>query len=99
MSGQIAYEEVILNDVIEYAFRILVYDKVALGGYRFWRISFCFDCIHFSNPDKVALYIFDGWCIKYSKKSFDGYYDDNCFFGNPQVVLKIEMVHSSRSIE
>ena len=77
---QIAYEEVILNDVIEYAFQDTGYDKVALAGCSFG--GYHSVNIAFRNPDKVA-YIFSMGGASNIKNFLDGYYDDNCYFNNP----------------
>lgn len=77
---QIAYEEVILNDVIEYAFQDTGFDKVGLAGCSFG--GYHSINIAFRNPDKVA-YIFSMGGASNIKNFLDGYFDDNCYFNNP----------------
>lgn len=77
---QVVYEEVILNDVIEFAFQETGFDKVGLtgcsfGGYHAVNIAF-------RNPNKVR-YLFTMGGASNIKRFLDGYYDDNCYFNNP----------------
>lgn len=77
---QIAYEEVILNDVIEYAFQDTGFDKVALAGCSFG--GYHSANIAFRNPEKVG-YLFSMGGASNIKRFLEGYYDDNCYFNNP----------------
>lgn len=77
---QIAYEEVILNDVIEFAFQDTGFDKVCLSGCSFG--GYHSTNIAFRNPDKVR-YLFTMGGASNIKRFLDGYYDDNCYFNNP----------------
>ncbi|HEX9252466.1 MAG TPA: esterase, partial [Ignavibacteriaceae bacterium] len=77
---QIAYEEVILNDVIEFAFQDTGFDKVGLSGCSFG--GYHSANIAFRNPDKVR-YLFTMGGASNIKRFLDGYYDDNCYFNNP----------------
>jgi esterase/lipase superfamily enzyme len=77
---QIAYEEVILNDVIEFAFQDTGFDKVGLAGCSFG--GYHSANIAFRNPDKVS-YLFTMGGASNVKRFLDGYYDDNCYFNNP----------------
>ena len=77
---QIAYEEVILNDVIEFAFQDTGFDKVALTGCSFG--GYHSSNIAFRNPDKVG-YLFTMGGASNIKRFLDGYYDDYCYFNNP----------------
>ncbi len=74
------YENVILNDVIEFAKYDSGFDRVALAGASFG--AYHAANIAFRFPDKVG-YLF---CMggAYDIKQFImGYYDDNCYFNNP----------------
>jgi esterase/lipase superfamily enzyme len=74
------YENVILNDVIEYARQDSGYNKVALAGASFG--AYHAANIAFRFPDKVGYLICMGGA--YDIKQFImGYYDDNCYFNNP----------------
>lgn len=77
---QIAYEEVILNDVIEFAFQDTGFDKVALSGCSFG--GYHAANIAFRNPDKVG-YLFSMGGASNIRRFLNGYYDDNCYFNNP----------------
>lgn len=76
----IAYENVIVNDVIEFARRETGFDKAAVagcsfGGYHALNLAF-------RHPDKVG-YLFSMSGSFDIKQFLDGYYDDNCYFNNP----------------
>lgn len=77
---QIAYEEVILNDVIEFAYQDTGFDKVALAGCSFG--GYHATNIAFRNPEKVG-YLFSIGGASNIKRFLDGYYDDHCYFNNP----------------
>jgi len=77
---QIAFEEVILNDVIEFAFLDTGFDKVGLAGCSFG--GYHSANIAFRNPDKVR-YLFTMGGASNIKRFLDGYYDDSCYFNNP----------------
>lgn len=77
---QIAYEEVILNDVVEFAFQDTGFNKVALAGCSFG--GYHASNITFRNPEKVG-YLFTMGGASNIKRFLDGYYDDNCYFNNP----------------
>lgn len=77
---QIAYEEVILNDVIEFAYQDTGFDKVALAGCSFG--GYHASNIAFRNPEKVG-YLFSMGGASNIKRFLDGYYDDHCYFNNP----------------
>jgi esterase/lipase superfamily enzyme len=77
---QIAYEEVILNDVFEFAFQDTGIDKVALAGCSFG--GYHSSNIAFRNPDKVR-YLFSMGGASNIRRFLDGYYDDNCYYNNP----------------
>ena len=76
----IAYENVILYDVIEYAIYESDREKVYLGGCGFGG----YHAVNFAlkHPDKV-----DGLASINAffdiKRFIYGYYDDNCYFNNP----------------
>ena len=80
VKNQITYEEVILNDVIEFAFQDTGFDKVALAGCSFG--GYHSSNIAFRHPDKVG-YLFTMGGASNIKRFLDGYYDDNCYFNNP----------------
>lgn len=75
-----AYERVILNDVIEFAkyetgSKSVGVAGCSFGGYHALNIAF-------RNPDKVSYLITMGGA--YDIKQFImGWYDDNCYFNNP----------------
>lgn len=76
----IGYENVILNDVIEFAKYETGVKKVgvagcSLGGYHAANLAF-------RHPDKVSNLISMGGCFNI-KPFIMGYYDDNCYFNNP----------------
>ncbi len=82
---QIAYEEVILNDVIEFAFQDTGFDKVALAGCSFG--GYHSSNIAFRNPDKVG-YLFSMGGASNIKRFLDGYFDENCYLNNPPDYLQ-----------
>lgn len=75
-----AYEKVILNDVIEFAkyetgLKTVGVAGCSFGGYHAMNIAF-------RNPDKISFLFAMGGA--YDIKQFIyGYYDDNCYFNNP----------------
>lgn len=76
----LAYERVILNDVIEFAkyetgSKTVAVSGCSFGGYHALNLAF-------RHPDKVShLFTLGG---AYDIKQFImGYYDDNCYFNNP----------------
>ena len=76
----IAYENVILYDVIEYAIYESDREKVILGGCGFGgyhALNFAF-----KHPDKVEGIISMSAFFNI-KRFIYGYYDDNCYFNNP----------------
>lgn len=77
---QFRYEEVILNDVFEYAFQDTGFDKAAVAGCSFG--GYHSANIAFRNPDKVG-YLFSMGGASNIKRFLDGYYDVNCYFNNP----------------
>lgn len=77
---QFRYEEVILNDVFEYAFQDTGFDKAAVAGCSFG--GYHSANIAFRNPDKVG-YLFSMGGASNIKRFLDGFYDDNCYFNNP----------------
>lgn len=76
----IAYEQVILNDVIKFAFHETGFDKAAVAGCSFG--GYHSSNIAFKYPDKVG-YLFSMGGASNIKRFLDGYYDDNCYFNNP----------------
>ncbi len=76
----IAFEKVVLHDVIEYALYESDREKVILGGCGFGgyhAVNFAF-----KHPDKVEGIISLGGFFDIKRFIF-GYYDDNCYFNNP----------------
>jgi esterase/lipase superfamily enzyme len=74
------YENVILNDVIEFAKHETGRDRVAVAGCSFG--AFHALNIAFRHPDKIKYLICMGGA--YNIKQFImGFYDDNCYFNNP----------------
>lgn len=74
------YENLIINDVIEYAKHDSESDKVCLAGCSFGAYHAL--NLAFRHPDLVSYLI----CMSgaYDIKQFImGYYDDNCYFNNP----------------
>lgn len=76
----IAYEQVILNDVINFTFHETGFDRVAVSGCSFG--GYHSSNIAFKYPDKVG-YLFSMGGASNIKRFLDGYYDDNCYFNNP----------------
>ncbi|MBM4171771.1 MAG: esterase [Ignavibacteria bacterium] len=76
----IAYERMILNDVIEFARFETGVKTVGVAGCSFGAYHAL--NIAFRNPDKISnLFCMSG---AYDIKQFiHGYYDDNCYFNNP----------------
>jgi esterase/lipase superfamily enzyme len=75
-----AYERVILNDVIEFAkyetgSKTVGVAGCSFGGYHALNIAF-------RNPDKVS-YLFTMGGAYDIKQFIMGWYDDNCYFNNP----------------
>ena len=75
-----AYENVILHDVIECAIRETGKSKVAVGGCSFG--AYHAANVAFRHPDKVGFLISMGGAFDI-KQFMYGYYDDNCYFNNP----------------
>lgn len=76
----IAYENLILNDVIEYVKHDTGRKKVAVGGCSFG--AYHAANLAFRHPDLVSYLLCMGG--SYNIKQFlNGYYDDNCYFNNP----------------
>ncbi len=75
-----AYENLILNDVIEFAKHETEYNKVALAGCSLG--AYHAANISFKHPDKVGYLICMGGCFDI-KQFIEGYYDENCYFNNP----------------
>ncbi len=75
-----AYENVILHDVFEYAMRETGRSKVGVAGCSFG--GYHSANIAFRHPDKVG-YVFSMSGAFDIKQFIDGYYDDNCYFNNP----------------
>lgn len=76
----IGYENLILNEVIEFAKYDTGYNKVAVagcsfGGYHSLNLAL-------RHPEKVG-YIFSIGGAFDIKRFLLGYYDDNCYFNNP----------------
>ncbi len=76
----IAYENTILNDVIEFAKHETGYEKVAVAGCSFG--GYHAANIAFRHPDKISYLISMGGSFDI-KQFIMGYYDDNCYFNNP----------------
>jgi esterase/lipase superfamily enzyme len=76
----IGYENLILNDVIEFAKHETGVKKVALAGCSFGAYH-AFN-LAFRHPDKVSYAISMGGAFNI-KQFIMGYYDDNCYFNNP----------------
>ena len=74
------FENLILNDVIEFAKHETGMKKVALAGCSFG--AYHAANISFRHPDKVAYLICMGGSFDI-KQFIHGYYDDNCYFNNP----------------
>lgn len=76
----IGYENLILNDVIEFAKHDTGMKKVTLAGCSFG--AYHAANISFKYPDKVSNLICMGGCFDIKQFIF-GFYDDNCYFNNP----------------
>lgn len=76
----IGYENVILNDVIEFAKYETGKNRVAVGGCSFG--AYHAANLAFRHPDKVSYIISMGGSFNI-KQFIMGYYDDNCYFNNP----------------
>lgn len=76
----IAYENLILNDVIEFAFHETGFNKAAVSGCSFG--GYHSTNIAFKHPDKIG-YLFTMGGAFDIKRFIHGYYDDNCYFNNP----------------
>lgn len=76
----INYENLILNDVLEFAKHETEHNMVAVAGCSFGAYHTL--NLAFRHPDKVSFLICMGG--SYNIKQFiPGYYDDNCYFNNP----------------
>lgn len=76
----IGYENLILNDVIEFAKYDTGFNKVAVAGCSFG--GYHSANLAFRHPDKVG-YLFSMGGAFDIKRFIYGYYDDNCYFNNP----------------
>lgn len=76
----IGYENVILNEVIEFAKVDTGYNRVAVGGCSFG--GYHAANIAFRHPDKISYLISMGGAFDI-KQFIDGYFDENCYFNNP----------------
>jgi esterase/lipase superfamily enzyme len=76
----IAYENVILHDVVEFAIYESDREKVIVGGCDFG--GYHAYNFAFKHPDKVEGIISMGAFFDI-KRFIYGYYDDNCYFNNP----------------
>ncbi len=74
------YENVILNDIIEYARHDSGFSKVALAGASFG--AYHAANIAFRHPDLVSYLFCMGGAFDI-KQFIMGYYDDNCYLNNP----------------
>ncbi len=77
---QVTYEQVILNDVIEFAVHDTGFQEVALSGCSFG--GYHASNIAFRHPEKAG-YLFTMGGASDIKRFLNGYYDDNCYFNNP----------------
>ncbi|MBN1302769.1 MAG: esterase family protein [Melioribacteraceae bacterium] len=75
-----AYERLILHDVIDFAIYETNSSKVAVAGCSFG--GYHAANIAFRNPNKVS-YLFSMSGAFNIKQFIMGYYDDNCYFNNP----------------
>jgi esterase/lipase superfamily enzyme len=75
-----AYEKVILNDVIEFAKYETGAKKIAVAGCSFG--GYHAANLAFRHPDKVG-YLFSMGGAFDIKQFIYGYYDDDCYFNNP----------------
>ena len=76
----IAYENVILHDVIDCAIRETGKPNVGVAGCSFG--GYHAVNIAFRRPDKIG-YVFSMSGAFDIKQFLNGYYDDNCYFNNP----------------
>lgn len=76
----IGYENLILNDVIEFAKYDTDFSKVAVAGCSFG--GYHSANIAFRHPDKIS-YLFSMGGAFDIKRFIYGHYDDNCYFNNP----------------
>jgi esterase/lipase superfamily enzyme len=77
---QIAYENMIVNDVMKFAMEQTGFNRVALGGFSFGGYHAL--NMAFKHPHKTG-YLFSMSGAFDIKDFLDGYYDDNCYFNNP----------------
>jgi esterase/lipase superfamily enzyme len=77
---QIAYENMIVNDVMKFAEEQTGYKNSALAGFSFGGYHAL--NLAFKYPDKAG-YLFSMSGAFDIKDFLDGYYDDNCYFSNP----------------
>ncbi len=75
-----AYENLVLNDVIEFARYETGYKRVCLSGCSFG--GYHASNIAFRHPDRAA-YLFTMGGAFDIKQFIMGYFDDNCYFNNP----------------
>lgn len=75
-----AYEKLILNEVIEFAKYDTGFKKVAVAGCSFG--GYHSANVAFRHPDKVA-YLFSMGGAFDIKRFIYGYYDQDCYFNNP----------------
>lgn len=80
----LAYERVILNDVIEFAKFETNADKVCVAGCSFG--GYHAANLAFRHPEKVK-YLFSMGGSFDIKEFIYGYYDDDCYFNNPSDYL------------
>ena len=76
----IGYENLILNDVIEFAKHETGEKRVAVAGCSFG--AYHAANLAFRHPDKVSYVISMGGAFDI-KQFIMGYYDDDCYFNNP----------------
>jgi esterase/lipase superfamily enzyme len=80
VKNHMAYEQMILHDVIEFARYETGNSRVALAGCSFG--AYHASNMAFRHPDLTGYLICMGGC--YDIKQFIyGFYDDNCYFNNP----------------
>jgi esterase/lipase superfamily enzyme len=80
-----AYENVIMADVVELATKETGYSRVGMGGCSFGAYHAANTA--FRHPDKIAYVITMGGAFDI-KQFVYGYYDDNCYFNNPPDYLQ-----------
>lgn len=76
----IAYENLILNDVLEFSFHDTGFNQAAVSGCSFG--GYHSANLAFRHPDKIS-YLFTMGGAYDIKRFIHGYYDDNCYFNNP----------------